>query len=109
MNHEYEQEAHELKLKHILERKIAEFKGMMKTLKHNSRMKSVKKTVQCVPEYNGSLDTIHPWKYKINNQWFPGYIAPLLMKHRLHINFECCQGISSVAYILNYIHKRHDE
>ena len=42
MNHEYEKEAHELKLRHILERKLVEFKGMMKTLKHNSKMKSVK-------------------------------------------------------------------
>ena len=42
MNHEYEKEAHELKLRHILERKVVEFKGIMKTLKHNSKMKSVK-------------------------------------------------------------------
>ena len=47
-------------------------------------------------------------KYKIDNQWLPGYNAPLIMKNRLHINVECCQGMSSVAYILNYIHKGHD-
>lgn len=47
-------------------------------------------------------------KYKIDNQWLPGYNAPLLMKNRIHINVECCQGMSSIAYILNYIHKGHD-
>ena len=46
--------------------------------------------------------------HKIDPQWLPGYNGPLLMKYRLHTNVECCQGMSSIAYVLNYIHKGSD-
>lgn len=46
--------------------------------------------------------------YIIDSKNIPGYNAPMLMKYRLHENVECCQGMSSIAYVLNYIHKGSD-
>ena len=39
LNEKYEKEAFEVKMKHILERKVCHFKGLQKTLKHNAEKK----------------------------------------------------------------------
>ena len=45
---------------------------------------------------------------KVTNIWIPGYNPSLSMKHRYHINVECCHGMTSMTYLFHYIHKGTD-
>ena len=46
--------------------------------------------------------------YKISNVFLPGYNAPMMLRYRLHENVEGSHGMSTIAYVLNYMHKGND-
>ena len=70
------------------------------------------------PEYKrrNNISNNHIYHFKrsnkiilVGNYMVVPYNSFLLLKHKCHINIECCASVQSIKYIFYFIHKGEDK